>query len=289
MWGRSTPIVEASLRRLHPECIEHSGEIRRLLQAARDQQADFHRGLNARVDLEVATLEEIGEDRLVFLTSNFDSRSLDGQIFLNFSVNGRPYFFSALRQGSFNEGRLTLSPPTMIFYGERRDRSRASFDREPQTAWRVELEDGRGETRLGRLQDSSPSGLGVVIEGQPLPESSPRLKLRFLEGPQQGEEQYLNLRHQREAEGQAGWTRIGLMKARGPAANIIEIEQRDRILEGPEPRVLPSEPSSSSDTVSELRIENDRGEEIAALVDEWGEIGPSTAVVLPPNARPSSA
>ncbi|MAI25425.1 MAG: hypothetical protein CMN75_05260 [Spirochaeta sp.] len=281
MWGRSTPIVEASLRRLHPECIENAGEIRRLLQEARDQQVSFHRGLNARVDLEVATLEEIGPDHLVLVTSNFDAHSLDGQIFLNFSVEGRPYFFSALRQGSFSEGRLILSRPRMVFYGERRDRGRESFDRQPQSAWRVELEDGRGETRLGRLQDSSPSGLGVMIEGQPLGASSQRLKLRYLEGPQQGEEQYLNLRHQREAEGQTGWTRIGLMKARGPVAEVIEIEQRERILEGPEPMVLPSEPVLSPDPVRQLRIRDDRGEEIAALVDRWGDAGAVTAIVLP--------
>ncbi|MEE3327851.1 MAG: hypothetical protein VX252_10990, partial [Myxococcota bacterium] len=233
------------------------------------------------MDLEVATLDEMGPDHLVLMTSNFDSRSLDGQIFLNFTVGGRPYFFSALRQGPFRDGRLSVALPKVIFYGERRDRGRERFDLEPQQAWRVELEDSRGATRRGRLQDVSPSGMGVVIEGQPLGVSAQRLKLRFLDGPQEGQEQYLNLRHQREAEGQDGWTRIGLMKASGPATEVIEIEQRERILDGPEPVILPSKSEAPPDVARELRIQDDRGEEIAALMDRWGDAGPRTAVVLP--------
>ena len=281
MWGRSTPIVEASLRRLHPECIEDPEKVRSLLLQARDQDIPFHRGLNSRVDLEIATLQEVGPDHLVLTTSSFDSRSLDGQIFLNFEVEGRPYFFSAHRQGAFRDGRLSISLPRMVFYGERRDRGRESLDREPQKAWRVELEDGRGGTRRGRLQDVSPSGMGVVIEGRPLGAEAQRLKLRFLDGPQEGEEEYLDLRHQRQAEGQSGWTRIGLMKASRPATQAIAIEQREKILEGPEPLVLSADPDALVGLDREMRIRDDRGEEIAALLDQWGDSGPATAVVLP--------
>ena len=281
MWGRSTPIVEASLRRLHPDCIEDSERISSLLREALDQQLPFHRGLNAQVDLEVAVLAEVAQDYLVFTTSNFDARSVDGQIFLNFAVAGRPYFFSSLRQAPFRESRLVISLPKMVFYGERRDRDRQTASLEPQRAWKVQLEDGFGGTRLGEVQDMSPSGMGILIEGQALGEVATPFKVRFLDGPQEGQEQHLKLRHQRQAQGRKGWTRIGLMKASGPAQEAIEIEQREQIFDGPEPVIQVSQEDSFRAEDRELRIRDDRGEEIAALVDRWGEGGPTTAVVLP--------
>jgi hypothetical protein len=97
--NRLTPIADASLRGLHPRSIEGSEKIRRLLECARENQCVFHRGLNTEVDLESAQLERIDNDELIFMASNFEKDSR-AQVFLNFSLEGRPYFFCNDTNGS---------------------------------------------------------------------------------------------------------------------------------------------------------------------------------------------
>ncbi|MFP6639448.1 MAG: methyltransferase domain-containing protein, partial [Myxococcota bacterium] len=282
MWGGSTPIVEASLRRLHPDCIEDPERIRGLLRRAHGEATVFHRGLNARIDLETALLEEVHADRLVLRASNFEPRTTDGQIFLNFSVGERPYFFSAMPLVPFAAGRLELSMPATVFFGERRDRGRQQLDSGDGGAWRVQLDDGAGGTRFGHVQDLSPSGMGVLVQGPPFAEQLRPLTVRFLDGPEVGTERRLELRHQGPADGQQGWLRIGLSRSAGQAQASIDVEHRDQILEGPDPGKLSLDEAELSAASSRVvRMCNESGEEIVALLDSWGEPRGATGVVLP--------
>jgi len=128
--NRSTPITDTTLRGLHPLSIGESQQIRQLLERARKNFCVFHRGLNTHVDLEIARLEQIGQDNLVLSSPNFqnDSRA---QIFLNFSLDGRPYFFATKRVAPIERGQLTVQIPATIFYSERRDRLTEPPQRDP--------------------------------------------------------------------------------------------------------------------------------------------------------------
>ena len=124
MLSRSTPIGEGALRRLHPDTLEDPLRIRALLVRARHQGAAFHRGLNTRIDLETAHLEEVLDDELLLRATNFDQAPIGAQIFLNFSCDGRPFFFATRPSAAFDKGRVRVALPRTIFYGERRDRAR---------------------------------------------------------------------------------------------------------------------------------------------------------------------
>jgi hypothetical protein len=107
--NKSTPIAETSLRGLHPRSIEGAAEIRQLLGRARENHSVFHRGLNTRVDLETAQLERIEAGELVFWAPNFEE-NFRNQVFLNFSLEGRPYFFATTRTAPIEGGRLVCRP-----------------------------------------------------------------------------------------------------------------------------------------------------------------------------------
>ena len=134
----STPIAEISLRGLHPRSIGDAAEIQRLLERARENRCVFHRGLNSQVDLEAAQLERIELGELIFEAHNFerDSRS---QVFLNFSLDGRPYFFATTRTAPIEGSALVVRIPEEIFYSERRDRLRRVPDARAGDPQRVKL------------------------------------------------------------------------------------------------------------------------------------------------------
>ena len=92
--NRLTPIAEVSLRGLHLRSIEDCGEISRLLDCARENRVVFHRGPNKVVDLELAQLERIEGEKLIFETFNFEN-DFRNQVFLNFNFERHPYFFAA--------------------------------------------------------------------------------------------------------------------------------------------------------------------------------------------------
>ncbi len=279
MLSRSTPIGEGALRRLHPETIEDAARVRALLVRACEAGATFHRGLNARADLETAHLEEILEDELVLRAENFDRAPIGAQIFLSFACGGRPFFFATRPSAAFEKGRIRVALPRVIFYGERRDRARRPPDRGAGDPQRVEVEDGRGGYRRASVADVSPSGLGLLLDSEAIPNRA--LKVRFLDGRDSGTELQLELRNRRPVEGREGWTRVGLARHPPEAVSPIEIEEFEASPSGDPLRAPSRRKAPSDDEPQVLRFENDQGEEIVALADVWGESGPHTAVVMP--------
>jgi len=236
MLSRSTPIGEGALRRLHPETLEDPARIRALLARVRDNGAAFHRGLNRRIDLETAYLETVLEDELVLRAENFDRAPIGAQIFLNFSCDDRPYFFATRPTAAFGEGQIRVAIPPTLFFGERRDRARRAPDGGAGDPSRVEIEDGRGGFRQASVENVSPSGLGLLLDSDFLPDRP--VKVRFLDGRDSGTELQLELRNRRPVEGRKGWTRIGL--ARENRERFIRSKSRSstncRRLQGRHPR-----------------------------------------------------
>ena len=284
MPSRSTPIAEQSLRGLHPESVDDPTAIRALLERAASHRTPFHRGLNGVADLETAYLEQVGARSLTLSARNFDRRSLNGQVFLNFADGGRPYFFATRRIGSFEGERLVVEVPRVVFYRERRDRERRAPDRAAGEASRVSLLGFGGGLREGEIQDSSPSGLTLLVPGEEPPDPSGEILARYLDGRERGREARLVVRSAEPSSRRAGWTRLGLGRAESAAPAPIAVEQwqalEDAGLADAEPPVTRSrEPVPDGPEL--VHVEVSPGEQLACLVDRWGDRAGATAIVVP--------
>ncbi len=279
MLSRSTPIGEGALRRLHPETIDDSRQIRALLLRARAEGVAFHRGLNRQIDLETAYLEEVLDGELVLRVQNFDRAPVGSQIFLNFSCGERPFFFATRPSAAFEKGQIRVTLPDTIFFGERRDRARRPPDGSAGDPSRVEIEDGRGGYCRAAVENVSPSGLGLILDSDSIPDRP--VKVRFLDGRDSGTELRLELRNRRPVEGRTGWTRVGLVRQQPEGTSPLEVEEFDSLFTDADPVARPSRSDSEIGGPSVARIQNDRGEEIVGLVDACGESGERTAVVMP--------
>jgi ubiquinone/menaquinone biosynthesis C-methylase UbiE len=283
MLNRSTPIVEESLRGLHPEQIDDPDQILALLERARRSGVTFHRGLNGQIDLETAQVESADAERMVLRAPNFD-RGAKRQIFLNFELDARPYFFATRSLAPLRDSLLVVETPRTLYVSERRDRPRWAPDRQLGDPLRVEVHGSGGESLEGVVEDVSPDGLGIVVHGAPPAGRWEPLKVRFLDGRERGTETRLQLRSHRPAGEGKGWTRIGLVRSETAPKALIGFEDRARIIEDasvdgratgrarppaepPEPRVL--------------RFLNPKGEEIVGLLDSWGDPRGATAVIVP--------
>ena len=282
LFNSSTPIAETSLRGLHPRSIGDAAEIQLLLERARENRCVFHRGLNTQVDLEAAQLERIEFGELIFETHNFerDSRS---QVFLNFSLNGRPYFFATTRTTPIEGSGLVVRIPEEIFYSERRDRLRRVPDARVGDAQRVKLGFERGGAVEGFVTDVSPGGLGLLVHHELIAPSDTLLDLKFIDGAEAGKKTRAQLRNWRPVAERPGWTRIGIVRTTAETIEPIEVEYCTTIMDGAS-EVRESEPvdiDPNSPEPQVLRFQNSKGEEIVGLVDSWGEPRGATAVVIP--------
>ena len=284
MQSYSQPIGEQSLRDLHPKSVDDAFAIRSLLAEARDEQSLFYRGLNALIDLEVARLVEVSATELVLETENFDRRALDGQIFLNFSVGGRPYFFESRRIQRYEGRKLVLALPRTIFHRERRDRARWAPRRASGEASRVSLSGLEGGPREAEIRDRSPSGFSLLLRGERAPQTAGPLTARFLDGRERGREARLELKSAVPATGRAGWIRLGLVRVGEAVSGPLPIEHWET-LEGLNQDGTERIQSRASGTATEaprvIRLPGVAGQELVGLLDGWGEPQGATAVVMP--------
>lgn len=287
MLSRSTPIVERSLRGLHPESIDDLATIRRLLERAAERRTPLHRGLNAQIDLETAFVDAVTDRSLALRTVNFDRRAIHGQLFLSFEDDDRPYFFATRRLALADGDRLIVEMPRTMFYRERRDRSRRIPDPSAGDPRRVELA-GLGEGSFeGEIQDVSPSGLSLLVPFDASARKPGMLTVRYLDGRDRGREASLELRSATPAAGRAGWTRLGLVRADATPRALIDVEVRDSLeaadLADAEPvRDLPPETPPAEPRVMRVLAPGAHGEpeELVCLVDGFGDPAGATAVVM---------
>ena len=99
-----TPIAAASLRRLHPRSLSDAGRIRCLLERVQREGIVLARATNRFSERESARIVGLSDETLLLETEHFEARRGD-QVFLNFELGGRPYFFVAPRRGARRKGR----------------------------------------------------------------------------------------------------------------------------------------------------------------------------------------
>jgi ubiquinone/menaquinone biosynthesis C-methylase UbiE len=258
-----------------------------LLEQARALAVVFHRGLDAQIDLEVATLVRVEGDRLILRADNFEDHR-GSQIFLNFYLSGRPYFFSTRPLTPIDDGRLAVEIPASIFYSERRDRVR-SDSAGSGGGHRVVLTLSDGRAVPGELLDTSPGGMSVLIPADVVGKQTAPLVVRHLDGDQRGSEERLFLRNQQPAREREGWNRLGLVRAEGTAPSLIREERRSSMLDPQAAHPVAGQwqtpGSSAGDEDYEprvVRIQNSEGEELVALLDSWGDSKSAPVILIPP-------
>ena len=254
------------------------------LAEARDEQSLFYRGLNALIDLEVARLVEVSATELILETENFDRHALDGQIFLNFSVAGRPYFFESRRIQRFEGRQLVLALPRTIFHRERRDRARWAPRRASGEASRVSLSGLEGGPHEAEIRDRSPSGFSLLLRGERAPQAAGPLTARFLDGQERGREARLELKSAGPANGRAGWIRLGLARVGEAVSGPLPIERwetLERLNRDCTERIRYRESGEVADAPRVIRLPGVDGQEVVGLLDGWGESRGATAVVMP--------
>jgi len=82
------------LDRLHPSAVEGSTAVHALMTRLWRDAVELRRGVNRRISRELAWIEGVEADRLRLRTQNFDSARRQ-QLWLNFFLDERPYFFAA--------------------------------------------------------------------------------------------------------------------------------------------------------------------------------------------------
>lgn len=226
------PIAAEGIRRLHRGTIEDPKAVRRLLERLRDQSIELDNGFDGGSNPRTATIVQISDKRLQLRATAYIRPERQPQVYFHFQLEGAAYFFAA---PSFprEEGSpvLEVGVPLAIYQAERRDLPRVRERTAPGT--QVELSASGGWKRILPVADVSYEGLGVrVPEGDALPPARD-FKVRFLNGNRAGEEAFASLRHQvRESKSSNGWIRLGLSLSQVPQSRPIDIEVRDRILEG---------------------------------------------------------
>jgi hypothetical protein len=279
---------------LHPTLIAEPQEIRRLLADARLRGIALTRGMNRKIEPEVAYIEEIATDSITIASQSFefDKRNI---IFLSFTLNENPYFFQVQFKSQIDRTRVELSVPEVIYRSERRSRLREHVD----PAEELVLEQGHRAIQTAYAVDRSPEGLGVEVprglastlrRGEPISVSS-----RGSSGRLYGE-----IRSFREAS-RPGWLRMGLRTSPVPH-NSLSVEVLADTADGGSAGKIKNHLQialASARVVSDrigrrlrrtairqqsqlVDIYDSRRRRLRALIDSWGPSDQCVAVVIPP-------
>jgi ubiquinone/menaquinone biosynthesis C-methylase UbiE/pimeloyl-ACP methyl ester carboxylesterase len=304
--SRSDHLTSDALRLLHRGLIEDRTRIRAILERLEREQVVLQRGLTDRIDREAGQVAEIREDRF-FLRARHFERERGGQSFLNFELDGAPYFFEAspvgdAKAGERDGGWLTIAIPSGIYAAERRSVERRQSDGGTDATRRVALCGEDGATALdGDVTDWSHAGLSVRVPATASGTLPSEVNVRYLDGESAGVEAWGEVRYRDEEPDAAGTVRLGLAVTRARPRALIPIERRERILDvgaagrlwqrvtalnaaaklGAR-RALPFLRPKPKRAVPLVTYTNDRGEEIRAIADVVGDPRGAPAIVIPP-------
>jgi ubiquinone/menaquinone biosynthesis C-methylase UbiE len=195
------------------------------------------------------------------------------EISLRFELDGHPHSFSA-EFLEYDAGVLSVCFPRLIYKAERRDRPRASLP--AGAADRVLLRSGRASF-VGDVIDRSADGMAVGVSGDAAPAEGDQLELSPATGAVTHGKR-VEVVSVRRTPGSHSWVRLGLTSVGPVGTGLLPIDRRPRPVAG-ELR----EPGADWQTDSRLvQYANERGEEIAAVVDSWGSSEDGPVVVIPP-------
>lgn len=301
MLNRSQALSHDSFRRMHREEIRSPERIREILQRLMQEERILQRALNRHIEAECAYIERVQADALVLRTRNFDRRH-GSQLFLNTTLDDQRLFFHVRPIESRAAGRLTVAFPTAVFVAERRGVDRSSVGETLQASAQVKAPDGSSSEAL--IADSSEYGIGLELPTTgrwSSPGSALVVQLHRANGTDRvvhGE-----VRHASPSRTRSGWMRLGIALTDGPPRPRIPVERRKAILDQPSGQKawqritvasagvrLASQKLTSRITrqarkpakVPLIDYANDKGENIRAIVDAWGDTRGAVAVVVPP-------
>lgn len=175
------------LDRLHPSAVEGSTAVHALMTRLWRDAVELRRGVNRRISRELAWIEGVEADRLRLRTQNFDSARRQ-QLWLNFFLDERPYFFAAAVL-SISENQVETRFPEAVYRAERRDRPRTSKQLEPtlrEPQWKVLIDVDERSNIEGWVIDSSAGGFGLDVPADTSVRVGSNVALRFLDGPEGG-------------------------------------------------------------------------------------------------------
>jgi ubiquinone/menaquinone biosynthesis C-methylase UbiE/pimeloyl-ACP methyl ester carboxylesterase len=278
------------LRRLHADVVESPEAIRALLECVQRERCELRLGLNRQVDPETAELLRVERRELLLRTRNLDAAGR-GVLYLNFALEGRPYFFAAAPLEAEGENLLRVEMPSTLYLTERRERVRRSAPREGGSPRRVSLQDGGHLSSEAPVADFSAEGLAVELPERAAEGLRDEVRLRFLGGDGPGPERRARICYRTRAEERSGWVRLGLALRSEARESTLRVEHRTAILTGG-PRsqagasaqgaVSSPSPLVLSPQVPIVDYRDERGERMRAIVDHVGEPRGAPAVVIPP-------
>ncbi len=277
--------------------------IRRLFRHAFTANVLLDAGIGRRNEKRTTRILELRDTSF-----NVDGQKLDkgpkGALALSFNLNGLRFVFSADVAGDKWDKRLALRYPANVFVYERRDLSRERSGASIGAGTQVEFKASNGATLTGEVADSSYHGLGIRVAPAPDLPRQGDVEIRFVDGPNAGEQRYGRVHHVREDESRPGWLRLGLSVSRVRRGDPFPVETRDQILPGKARQrwvrysaaLLRASVARTSaiaarnigyghdraDDVAVVEYESARGECIRAIVDGHAHGPGGTVVVIPP-------
>jgi ubiquinone/menaquinone biosynthesis C-methylase UbiE/pimeloyl-ACP methyl ester carboxylesterase len=291
--------AEAGLGRLHPGVVTDRGEIERFLRRLASERTPLHRGMNRRIDPEVARIVGVEAEGLELELRNFASGQ-PAAVFLNCTVDAQPYFFSAPFEREVGKGRWRVLRPAAIYRSERRDRAR----RLPTVGdpRRLSLEGDEGTQFEAEVADISAEGVAVWLDDTDADRLGSAFRVCDLDGAAPGTLRYGEVCNRWPAPDRKGWSRIGLGLSPTARGGTLRVENRDQVVESTARerlqrrwKTLHAATRMVADrargaigreiplpSVRVIDYRNREGEHLRAIVDSWGDHRGATAVVIPP-------
>lgn len=286
-----------SLRRLHRGVILKSEDIVSLLNRAKRERIELHSGVNRKSEPRSARITRVDSTGLLLHAPNLKAVG-QPQIYLHFSLNSTRYFFASPPIEGGGDTPLLICVPAAIYEAERRDLPRRRAPRGNQ-APRVAVLDGGENSFEARLRDWSYQGMALAMPAGRANRLGDRFEVEILDGEYAGQRSFAAVRKRSTDDQQPGWMRIGVESSTVAHADPLNVERRERILEGGfaqrtwrrvslatavATRVRKSVlgANSQSSRLEIVSYPNLQGHEIRALVDRSGNGQNGTVVVIPP-------
>ncbi len=287
-----------SFRQMHRRAISDKPTLRRLLETARDQDAELANGIDRHINERAGKIVRV-EPGWLELDCDYIDPERQPQVFFHFVLSGHRYFFAGVPLPQQPAGATTLRfrMPSVIYEAERRELPRDGWVDRSRSATRVSVWDGAGHNWVAPVLDESYSGLGIALNANAGPKVGSPLILHFLDGSRRGETAHATVRHRSERGGSA---KLGLEVTSVPIAALLPVERRNSILTSCRFRDrarLGLEVASATvarishawwrpeqqteDSPHVVEYQNQLGQTLRAIVDRTGERG-GTAVVIPP-------
>jgi len=277
--NRSANVDQDTLRGLHPDSLDDPAAILRLIEKASNAGVELSRGLNHRLDLETARIGRLTPTTIMLETSGF-RRNSRNQVFLNFKLEDRPYFFATRAIGAYRDNRLEIEMPNEIFSTERRDRKRHPPSRHDRN---INVFVNGGTRISARVEDVSPGGLGIIVPASAWQDKWRTLRIAYKAGPKSNLQYFASVRSNGDAK-KSGWKRLGLVDSPIPMDGPIPIERWQHIAQGLGETDLPpshaSQHQNKEDHAKFVEFSDRDGRKIAGFLDQNDYPGDLTSVVL---------